>query len=93
HGMAMLGLLELLAAQGVSEAETYRAALAVNSFWFPDQYATIARYFASKGIAPRSVDPKEILGAAYSSGSGFRQIASLVPPEADKRQSGGGCGV
>ncbi|MEK7193410.1 MAG: hypothetical protein AAB652_01330 [Patescibacteria group bacterium] len=92
HGMAMLGLLELLASQGVTEAQMYRVALQVNSYWFPEQYATIARYFESEGISPQSVDPKEAVSAAYSSGSGFRRIASLVPPETEKRPSGG-CGV
>lgn len=38
HGMAMLGLLELLASQGASEDEMYKAALQMNSFWFPGQF-------------------------------------------------------
>lgn len=94
HGMAMLGLLELMASQGATEAQMYKAALALNSYWFPEQYGTIARYLESKGIPPQSAVPKEILGAAYSSGSGFRRIASMTPPEpeSDKRQNGG-CGV
>jgi len=37
HGMAMLGLLELMASQGVSEANMWKTALSVNSYWFPDQ--------------------------------------------------------
>ncbi len=36
HGMAMLGLLELMASQGATETDMWNAALAVNSFWFPD---------------------------------------------------------
>ena len=90
----MLGLLELLAFQGASEEQMYSSALVMNSYWFPEQYDVIARYFESKGVAFQSVDPKEILSAAYSSGSGIQRIASLIPPEtkAEKRQSGG-CGV
>src|SRR3989344_7376730 len=38
HCMAMLGLLELMASQGVSEEDMWKAALAVNSYWFPDTY-------------------------------------------------------
>src|SRR3989344_2080075 len=38
HGMAMLGLLELMASQDVSEAEMYRVALQVNAYWFTDTY-------------------------------------------------------
>lgn len=91
HGMAMLGLLELMASQGVSEADMYKAALQVNSYWFPDTYLTIASYFQAKGIAWSTVDPKEALGADYSSGAGFQKIQSQVvaPP----KQSGAGCGV
>jgi len=35
HGMAMLGLLELLASQGKKEAEMYKIAEEVNGYWFP----------------------------------------------------------
>ncbi len=91
HGMAMLGLLELLASQGTSESEIYKLALQVNAFWFPEQYATIARYLESKGRTLQTVDPKEILGNKYSGASGFSRIAALVPQV--ERQSGGGCGV
>lgn len=92
HGMAMLGLLELMAAQGVNEAEMYRAALTVNSYWFPDVYETIKRYFEAQGIAWDAVDPKQALGAAFSSGSGFQRIQSLVPASPQKG-GGGGCGI
>ena len=91
HGMAMLGLLELLASQNVSEKEMYKIALQVNSFWFPEQYATIARYLESKSRKLSTADPKEILGKEYSSASGFSRIAALVPPV--ERQESGGCGV
>ncbi|MBI4136272.1 MAG: hypothetical protein HY481_01860 [Candidatus Vogelbacteria bacterium] len=91
HGMAMLGLLELLASQGASENQMYTAALEMNSFWFPEQYAVIARYLASQGKTLAAVNPKEILGNEYSSGSGFQRIAALVPQT--DRQSGGSCGV
>ncbi len=91
HGMAMLGLLELLASQGVNEGQMYQVALQINTFWFPEQYATIARYFESKGQTLQTVDPKEILGNKYSSTSGFRRIAALVPQV--KQQGGGACGI
>ena len=91
HGMAMLGLLELMASQGVSEKEMYRVALQVNSYWFPDNYFTIAKYLESKGTAWANADPKEILGKEYSSATGFRNISSKVAPVAPS--GGGGCGV
>ena len=91
HGMAMLGLLELMAAQGVSEADMYRAALTVNSYWFPDTYITIAQYLKSKGTDWNKADPKGLLSANFSSGAGFAAIKEQVAPIEPK--SGGGCGV
>ena len=41
HGMAMLGLLELLASQGASESEMYQTAITVNSYWFPGYTDTV----------------------------------------------------
>lgn len=77
HGLAMLGLLELMASQGVSEKDMYKTALAVNSYWFPDTYLIIAEYMSGKGIDWEDVSPKEMLGADYSSAAGFRDISSL----------------
>lgn len=91
HGMAMLGLLELMASQNISEDEMYRTALAVNSFWFPDTYSVIAQYLASKGMKWNDADPKTILGITYSSGSGYRKIQSQIP--APQNNGNGGCGV
>lgn len=91
HGMAMLGLLELMASQGVSEEEMYRVALQVNAYWFPDTYLTIAQYLVSQGSDWNEADPKEILGANYSSGSGYREILSQTTPPAQKNS--GSCGV
>lgn len=91
HGMAMLGLLELLAAEGATEEQMYRTALAVNSYWFPDTYLTIANYLAGKGIIWNSVDPRQVLGASFSSAQGFRQIQSQVAPTPSR--GGSGCGA
>src|SRR3989344_4918222 len=91
HGMAMLGFLELMASQSVSEAEMYKAALMVNSYWFPETYINLARYFDSTGTPWKKVDPKEVLGADYSSASGYRNILNKIKPV--ERQSGGSCGV
>jgi hypothetical protein len=91
HGMAMLGLLELMASQGADEAEMYKTALQVNSYWFPSTYLTIAKYFKKRGVEWNDLDPQEILGSAYSSASGYRQIRSEVEPP--KSSGGGGCGV
>ncbi|MBI5742261.1 MAG: hypothetical protein HZA25_00280 [Candidatus Niyogibacteria bacterium] len=92
HGMAMLGLLEFLAAQGATEDQIWNAAITANMRWFPDQYQTIAEYLRIKGIDLKSVTPQILLGAEYSSGSGFARIAAQVP-QSQRRTGGGGCGV
>ncbi|KKU50487.1 MAG: hypothetical protein UX71_C0001G0142 [Parcubacteria group bacterium GW2011_GWA1_47_10] len=91
HGMAMLGLLELMASQGAMEAQMYKTALEVNTLWFPDTYAAIKTLFASRGVDWSTVDPKEILGAEYSSASGYQRVLSQIEPQQQK--GGPSCGV
>ena len=91
HGMAMLGLLELMASQGKSETEMYKTALIVNSYWFPDNYRNIAKFMANSGVQWENVDPKEILGINYSSGQGYSDIVSKIQPV--ESSGGRGCGV
>ncbi len=92
HGMAMLGLLELMASQGVTEADMWKTALTVNSFWFPDTYLTIATYMQNQGIAWKDVEPEEILGASYSGAKGYAKIAATVT-KPQTAGNGGGCAV
>ena len=92
HGMAMLGLLEYLASQGATEGEMLNAAITANMSWFPDQYQTIAQYLKIKGIDSKTVTPQMLLGAEYSSGSGFARIAAQVP-QSGQQGGGSGCGV
>jgi hypothetical protein len=91
HGMAMLGLLELMAAQNLSEQDMYRYALQVNAYWFPETYLTIAAYFAKEGVAWEDVDPQEVLGYDFSSATGYRNVLAQVEPATGR--SGGSCGV
>ncbi len=94
HGMAMLGLLELMASQGVSEQNMWKTALEVNSYWFPNNYLTIATYMKNnKGIDWKNVSPQEMLGANYSSSRGYANIASQVKQPQQLQSSGSGCGV
>ena len=90
HGSALLGLLQLGAAQGLSEAELYREALAFNSFWFPQNYIRTALYLK---IFERTewpdVDPAVVLGFRYSAGGPWQEnvarplagISGLIPVE------------
>ncbi|MBI4128084.1 MAG: hypothetical protein HY459_03365 [Parcubacteria group bacterium] len=96
HGSALLGLLQLGAAQGLTEDELYREALAFNSFWFPQNFIQTALYFkAVKNVDWEDVDLKVVMGKVYSSASGAGLVVQkvnelgLVP----QQKGGVGCGV
>jgi len=97
HGMALLGLLELMASQGASVDQMFTAAKQVNAFWFPDQTLELATYFkAVEGKDFRTVDARRMVGKEFMSGSGFQQAhraladKGLLPQAPGKGQS---CGV
>lgn len=74
HGSALFAVLQLGAAQGLDEDALYREALVFNSYWFPDTYVATALYLkAIQQVDWRSVDPRQIMGAAYSTASGWYQ--------------------
>lgn len=93
HGMAALAAIELMVAQDISEKEIYKNLLALNSFWFPDTYLTIATYFARQGISWDGVDAKMVLGQDFSSGQGAGEIYAKVGPLPYGDQTGGSCGA
>ena len=93
HGMAMLGLLELMVANGVSQTEAYKVALQVNSMWFPQTYQDLATYFAENGTTWDKVDPKVALGINYSSASGYKNTRAQIKSLPQPKQGGGGCGL
>lgn len=96
HGAAMLGFIELAVAQGMPKDEIYKKALALNAYWFPQTYAELNVYFkAKKNTSWDKVDPKEVLGANYSSGQGYMAINKELQAEGllPKVSGGGGCGV
>jgi len=91
HGMAMYGLLELLAYNNISEEEMYEISLAVNSYWFSDTYMTLASYFEQKGTAWKSIDSRIVLGYDYSSANGYRRVLQEIQPV--ESQGIDGCSV
>lgn len=94
HGMAALAAIELMVSAGIPENDIYRATLALNSYWFPDSYLTVATHFARQGILWNQVDAKMVLGATYSSGKGAADTAKKVGPLPYKPEvGGGGCGA
>ena len=97
HGMAMLGMLELLAFNGASSEEMFTAAKYANAFWYPQQTLELATFYKStQGLDFSQVDSREIVGPNFSSGSGFQAVHNwLTENGVLEGTSGGGssCGV
>ena len=91
HGMAVLGLLELMASQGASEADLYQAALTFNSYAFMDSYISLSAYFALQGVPWSEIDPSYLLGPDYSSSQGIRQVVAQVGPIPGAPGQGSSC--
>ncbi|MEZ4666513.1 MAG: hypothetical protein R3E39_01115 [Anaerolineae bacterium] len=91
HGMAVLGLLELMASRGGSERDLYEAALTFNSYAFSSTYLTLAAYFEGQGASWLQVDAVTALGSEYSSAQGAKRIAAEVGPIPGAPTRGGGC--
>lgn len=79
HGMAMLGLLTLAAAEDRGLDALFLAAKAANRWWFAPQVEQVARYVqASRGIEYSRLDPRQAGGQALFSASGLRAVASWL---------------
>lgn len=97
HGMAMLGLLELMAAQGASEDEMFAAAKYVNAFWFPQQMLELAVvYKVTKNQDFAQIDARELVGPNLSSGTGYQQVHQWLADQGllkEEPSSGSNCRV
>lgn len=93
HGMAALGAIELMVAQGINEQEIYNNILALNSFWFPDTYIALATKFAREGTSWSQVDSKLALSENYSSAASAQKIYNELGPLPATSNTGGTCGV
>ncbi|KKR77074.1 MAG: hypothetical protein UU21_C0001G0128 [Candidatus Levybacteria bacterium GW2011_GWA2_40_8] len=94
HGMAMLGLIELMVSQNFSENEIYKAALAFNTYWFPQTYLDTAYYLKQNGRDYEEVSPKELLSKDFSSAMGYQTTSENVGSvEWPALGSGGSCGA
>jgi hypothetical protein len=93
HGMAMLGLLELMAAQNAGTDAMFEAARYVNAYWFPQQALEVAVYLsATADLNFTRVDPRMLTGAALSSGSGFAAVHESLGISGLMPQDAGGSG-
>ncbi|MBI2590852.1 MAG: hypothetical protein HYW33_03170 [Candidatus Blackburnbacteria bacterium] len=94
HGMAALGLIELMVSQGFPKEEIYKTVLAFNSYWFPQTYLDLAYYFEKSGKDYAKVPAQEILAQNYSSAAGYKNVKSKIDPVSwPVLSSGGGCGA
>ena len=97
HGMAMLGLLQLLASQGASEGQMLEAAKYANSFWFPQQAMEVAAFFqVTQGLAYKEVAASDAVGRDLFSGTGFNDLHNWLSENGllqEVPRQGGSCGV
>lgn len=97
HGMALLAVLELMAAQDASIDEMFKAAKYFNAFWFPQNYLDLATYFKAKeGKDFKDVDAKTLVSAEFSSGQGWSKTKQWLSQNnlvEEAPSGGGGCGV
>jgi len=95
HGMAMLGLLELMASQGDTTDQMFEAAKYINAFWFPQQTLEIAIYIQTNDwVDFATADPREVVGKSLSSASGFKGIHEALLEDGLLKQvpsQAGGC--
>lgn len=91
HGMAALGYIQLAVKQGVAEKRIYQDLLALNSFWFPQNYVELAAYFQKQNIDWKNVDPKLALSSEYSSADGMQKVRESVQSIPGIGPQGGGC--
>ena len=78
HGMAALGLAELMASQGASADDIFQVLKDVSPFWFPNQYHQLALYFEGQDQEWEDVDARVVMGKEYSSSGGFKQVSALL---------------
>lgn len=89
HGSALFAVLQLGAAQGLTEGQLYREALAFNSFWFPDYYIATALFFKVVHQTDwADVDARTVMGMDFSAGGPWQRnvlaalqtFPDLIPP-------------
>ncbi len=98
HGMALLGVLELMASNGATESEMFEAAKYFSAFWFPNQALDVATYFMmTENKEFQDIDPKIFVSQQFFSGRGWSQVKRWLDSNLKGNQQivpgGGGCGV
>ncbi len=97
HGMALLGIFELMAAQGATMSEMYQAGKYINSYWFPSNAFDVALYFKNKeGKEFKDIDPKAFLSKDTFSAFGAQNVKKYLVDKGIQEKppaQGGSCGV
>jgi hypothetical protein len=95
HGMAMLGLLQLMASQGATADEMFEAAKYINAYWFPQQTLETAIYLQlNQNVSFKDADAKLVVSEQFSSGSGARMVHEDLQAKGLVKQApgqGGSC--
>ena len=95
HGMAMLGILELMASQGATADQMFEAAKYVNAYWFPQQTMEVALYLkANQNVDFAEADPRLVVGKTIASASGAQMVHSDLQSKGLLKQApnqGGNC--
>ena len=75
HGMALLGILELMASEGATADEMFEAAKYINAYWFPQQTLEMAIYLQlSENVDFKNADARLVVSEKFSSASGASMV-------------------
>jgi hypothetical protein len=95
HGMAMLGVLQLMASQGATADEMFEAAKYINAYWFPQQTLETAIYLQlNQSLSFKDADARMVVSEQFSSGSGASMVHEDLQAKGLLKQSpgqGGNC--
>jgi hypothetical protein len=95
HGMAMLGVLQLMASKGATADEMFEAAKYINAYWFPQQTLETAIYLQlNENVDFKDADAKLLVSEKFSSGSGASMVHEDLQAKGLLKQSpgqGGSC--
>jgi hypothetical protein len=93
HGMAMLGILELMASKGATADQMFEAAKYINAYWFPQQTLEAALYLkANQGIDFVDAHPRIVVGEGISSASGAKMVHADLQSKGLLQQAPGQAG-
>ena len=95
HGMAMLGVLQLMASKGATVDEMFQAAKYINAYWFPQQTLETAIYLQlNEDVDFRDTDARLVVSEKFSSGAGANMVHEDLQAKGLLKQSpgqGGSC--